>query len=521
MKQLLCFLLIAISFGSCTKLNVDPRGIEDLEQFFANEDAYTAFLARIYAGLAVTGQQGPDGNPDLQNTDEGFSSYLRQYWQLQELTTDEAIIGWSDEGLPDLHYQNWTSNNQFIRTMYSRIFYQVALVNDFLSNTTTEKLAERNVSEATRLLIPTYRAEARLLRALSYWHGMDLFGRLPLYTEQTVLSNTPPPQLSRAALFAFIEEELHEIKDLLPLPGNQEYGRFDQAVVWALQARLFLNAEIYTGRIRYDECIQACLRIIESGQYTLEADYHHLFTTDNHTSKEIIFAIPFDGMRTQTWGGMTYLVHAALGGTMNAEDYGVRGAWSGLRTTSAFVHLAQNQPFNELRTRFYTDGQSLEIERINDFQHGYALPKFTNLSKEGISGSNETFPDTDFPLFRLGEIYLTYAEAVLRGGAGGDRAAALTYLNALRTRAGAGLENQLTDTQLTLNYLLDERARELYWEGHRRTDLIRFNRFTNNGIWPWKGGVRQGIETPVYRNLFPIPEAELLANPALEQNSGY
>jgi len=511
--------LVMLSLVSgCLKLEVEPRDDASAERFFADETAYRAYLARLYAGLAITGQEGPAGDPDLQNIDEGFSSYLRQYWQLQELTTDEAIIGWTDEGLPDLHFHTWTSGNQFVRTMYSRIFYQIAQTNDFLRQTSPDKLQERAVSDAILADIPGYRAEARFLRTLSYLHGLDLFGRLPLYTENHPLGGAPLPQSSRTELFNFLETELHEILPYLPEAGAQEYGRVDRAAVWGVQARLFLNAETYTGRIRYDECIAACRKILNTGVYTLAPTYSDLFGTDNDTSPEIIFAIPFDGEQTKTWGGMTYLVHAPLGGRMNPLDYGVRGAWAGLRTTSALVDYFTEQPHTDIRASFYTNGQSLEIERINDFQDGYALPKYTNLSSTGEPGKDETFPDTDYPFLRLAEIYLTYAEATLRGG-NGDAEAALSFLNALHLRSGA--TTSLTAADLTLEKLFRERTRELHWEAHRRTDLIRFGRFTNAGIWPWKGGSQVGETTEEFRNLFPIPEAELLANPSLEQNVGY
>jgi len=516
----LFIILSLLLLTTCTKLEVEPRGTESAEVFFAGEGAYRAYLARIYAGLAITGQQGPSGDPDLQNNDEGFSSYLRQYWQLQELTTEEAIIGWTDEGLPDLHFHSWTSDNQFVKTMYSRLYFQIALVNDFLRNTTADKLDAREVSSSVRNQIPGYRAEARYLRALSYYHGLDLFGRLPLYLEDTPLGGELP-QTSRAGIFDFLEEELHELRDFLPLPGAQVYGRVDRAAVWALQSRLYLNAETYTGRRRYDDCLAACERIIGSGGYALAEDYHHLFRTDNHALPEIIYAIPFDGRNTQTWGGMTYLVHAALGGRMDPADYGVRGAWSGLRTTSAMVRPFTDQPFTDRRAAFYTNGQTLDIDRISDFQHGYAVPKYTNLDRAGIPGSNETFPDTDFPLFRLGEIYLTYAEAAVRSNNVVARATAVTYLDALRQRAGADSGSTLTAADLTLDYLLDERTRELYWEAHRRTDLIRYGLFTSGRVWPWKGGMKAGTETEDYRKLFPVPAAELLANAALVQNPGY
>ncbi|MEM9527997.1 MAG: RagB/SusD family nutrient uptake outer membrane protein [Bacteroidota bacterium] len=257
LRILIVIALISLA-SACVKLEVTPRDDASEERFFADEGAYRSFLARLYAGLAITGQQGPAGDPDLQNIDEGFSNYLRQYWQLQELTTDEAIIGWTDDGLPDLHFHTWTSDNQFVRTMYSRIFFQIAQANEFLRQTETEKLDQRVVSEAVREKIPLYRAEARWLRALSYLHGLDLFGRIPILTDEQALSDRAPQQASRKEIFDFLESELHDITTLLPAPGTQQYGRVDRAAAWGLQARLFLNAEVYTGQVRYDECIAAC-----------------------------------------------------------------------------------------------------------------------------------------------------------------------------------------------------------------------------------------------------------------------
>jgi hypothetical protein len=412
--------------------------------------------------------------------------------------------------------------------MYGRLYFQIAQANEFLRQTEEDKLRARGVSAEVRALLPGYRAEARWLRALSYWHAIDLYGHLPFYTEATELGEQPVPQVPRAVLFAFIESELRDIEPALPAPGEQQYGRADRAALWALQAKLYLNAAVYTGKPHYEECVAACRRILETGGFELEPVYAHLFGADNHLSREIIFSIPFDGSNTQTWGGMTYLVHAAIGGSMVPEDYGVRGAWTGLRTTAQLVEqfdLADSPPATwperDARALFYTQGQRLQIERINDFRDGYALPKFTNLTAAGEPGSDETFPDTDFPLFRLGDIYLIYAEAVLRGAANGTVDKALGYLNALRQRAQGPTARLLTAAELTLEYTLDERARELYWEAHRRTDRIRFGVFSDAGVWPWKGGVAAGQLTERYRDLFPIPEAELLANPALRQNPGY
>ncbi|HRD83228.1 MAG TPA: RagB/SusD family nutrient uptake outer membrane protein, partial [Saprospiraceae bacterium] len=169
---------------------------------------------------------------------------------------------------------------------------------------------------------------------------------------------------------------------------------------------------------------------------------------------------------------------------------------------------------------FHRPGQTLDIVDVTLFTQGIAVKKFKNVTSTGAQGSNATFPDTDFPMFRLADAYLMGAEALLRSG--GSRSKALEYVNAVRTRAFKSVAGSVTDSQLNLDLILDERARELYWECHRRTDLIRFNRFSQSDyLWQWKGGVRDGAVVPVYRNVFPIPSADINANPNLQQNTGY
>lgn len=520
----LTLLIVLIGAVACTDLDLQPQSTTTSEVLFKDEAAYRSFLAKVYAAIAVTGQQGPAGNSDITSLDEGFSNYLRQWWQLQELPTDEAVISWGDEGIRDLHAQNWTTANQFNRAIYYRIFFLVSQANEFLRETTEEKLSERNVSEATRASIKTYRAEARFLRALAYWHGIDFYGDVPFYTDETPISSEPPAQASRSEVFNFIESELKAIEADMVAPGENEYGRADQGAAWMLQAKLYLNAKVYTGSDRSTDCIAACNKIIGSGKYSLADNYQLNFMADNNTSKEIIFAIPFDGQSTQTWGGTTYLVHAPVGGSMNAANYGINGGWFGLRTTSAFVDLFSDiSGDTDERAIFYTEGQSKEISEngIPNFTEGYAMPKYTNMTSDGQAGSDLNHPDTDFPMFRLADVYLMYAEAVLNNGSGGDIATALGYVNALRERAYNGTDGNITQNELTLDFILAERGRELYWEGHRRTDLIRFGKFSDDGIWPHKGGVAEGKTTEAFRDLFPIPASEILANPSLKQNTGY
>ena len=172
---------------------------------------------------------------------------------------------------------------------------------------------------------------------------------------------------------------------------------------------------------------------------------------------------------------------------------------------------------------FHTDGQSLDIDDLTLFTHGYAVNKFKNVSSTGVPGSDTDFPDTDFPMFRLADVYLMAAEAILRGAAGGDKSRAAGYVNAVRERAyGGGQGGNFTAAEMNLDLLLDERARELYLECSRRTDLVRFGQFTDGTYkWAWKGGVKDGVAVPKFRDIYPIPSADLGANPNLRQNDGY
>ncbi|MBJ2174978.1 RagB/SusD family nutrient uptake outer membrane protein [Aureibaculum sp. A20] len=584
------------------------------DEVFNDPSAYKQVLAKLYAGLAISGQEGPAGLPDISGIDEGFSQYLRQYWLAQEVTTDEAVIGWADGSLPDYHEQDWNSGNEFIRALYNRIFYQITSCNAFLRQTTPDLLSGRGVEGSLLTEVNTYRAEARFLRALSYYHALDFFGNVPFVDESDPVGYFTPEQMSRVDLFNFVESELLDIESSLTAPMANEYARVDQAGAWTLLAKLYLNAEVYTGQVKYNEAVTYANKVINAG-YSLEPNYENLFLADNHTASGVIFPIAFDGLHTQSYGGTTFLIHAAIGGSMAPADFGVNSGWGGNRTTSALVNLfnytfnstaANNaigapsnwgivgdatvnawngpdmtlyqtgtsdvyqayyqlqsgelkfrpdnswgsdfgdsngnnisvsaglyritvntadktytlEPLTDARAMFHTDGQNLEIADIPTFTEGYGITKFKNVDRDGNAGSDASgnFTDTDFPLFRLADVYLMYAEAVLRGGSGGDEATAMGYVNELRTRANSPVQVSSID----LDLILDERARELYWEGHRRTDLIRYGKFSDGSYtWPWKGGVSDGASTSSHLDLFPIPSTDMNANPNLQQNTGY
>ncbi len=517
-RALIVATLLTLGATGCTDTTELPITTITDTNYFNDPTSYRALLAKVYSGLAVSGQQGPAGNGDIKGIDEGFSQYLRLYWKMQELPTDEAVIAWGDVGLPELNTQLWASNNPFVVAMYYRIAFQVMMANELLRQTTDAKLAERNVSPQLAADIQVFKAEARFLRALSYWHGIDLFGNIPLVTEEDPLGAEPPEQKTRQELYDFVGSELNAIQPLLPVASPGTDGRATGAAASMLLAKIYLNAGVYTGTPQYAQALAAAQAVI-SGPFSLDPSYRHIFQADNHTSPEIIFPIVQDGLRTQSFGGTTFLVHASCGGSMVPADYGIDGCWFGLRLKpQAYNRYAAG---DQRAAFFWTTGQTVEVNSISAYGDGIPAPKFSNVTSTGAPGSNATHPDTDFPMFRLADAYLIYAEAHLRGG-GGDRGQALAYVNALRQRAYGDTSGDIADADFDLPDILDERGRELLFEAHRRTDLIRYGLFTGGAYpWAWKGGALAGTATDTYRDLYPLPASELTTNPNLTQNPGY
>ncbi|MDN3583090.1 RagB/SusD family nutrient uptake outer membrane protein [Mucilaginibacter flavus] len=514
---------LSINLTSCKK-DLTPRNAVTTDKVYTDFSNYKPILAKLYTSFALSGQQGPAGNPDIAGIDEGFSNYLREYYNMQELTTDEAAIVWNDGTIHNLHNMTWNSQNEFITAMYNRIFYSISVCNEFIRQTTDAKLASNGITGNNLTLAKQYRAEARFLRALAYWHGIDLYGSIPFVTENDVVGVFFPKQKTRTEIFTYIESELKSAETDMGAP-RFEYGRADKGAADMLLAKLYLNAKVYTGTDRSTDAITYSSKVIADG-YSLEPNFKNLFLADNNKSNEIIFPITFDGLHTTGYGGITYLIHAPVGGKMKAADFGINGGWAGIRTTKQYVSLFADPSGNtDKRAVFFTDGQNLEINDEYAFTDGYAIQKFRNITSTGAAGSDVTgnFPDTDFPMFRLADAYLIYAEAVLRGGTGGNLATALQYVNLVRTRAyGGSTAGNIIANQLDLPFILNERGREFLFEMHRRTDLIRFGKFTGaDYIWAWKGGVKAGVSVDAHFNLMPIPSADIVNNPTLKQNDGY
>ncbi|WP_323520159.1 RagB/SusD family nutrient uptake outer membrane protein, partial [Mucilaginibacter sp. 10I4] len=510
------------SLVSCNKkLDLLPTNDITSATVYTSAEGYKQVFAKVYGSFALTGNQGPAGNGDVQGIDEGTSDFLRLFWKSQELSTDEAVIAWGDVGIQDFHNMNWSPANPFLKGLYYRSLYQITLANEFIRQSADGQLSSRGISGADADKIRQFRAEARFLRAFQYWVLLDAYGSTPLVTETDLIGVTVPKQVDRKTLFNYVESELKAIEPGLAAPRANEYGRADQAAEWALLARLYLNAEVYTGTKRYDDAITYSKKVIGAG-YSLVSNYKWIMLADNQqNTSENIFTINYDGLRTQSYGGTTFLTHAPVGGSESASNFGISGGWSGARTTKNLPNLFPDYTGSaDKRAQFYTNGQNLEIKDQSAFTDGFAVTKYRNVDRNGVPGKSLDYADVDFPIFRLSEMYLIYAESVLRGGAGGDLITATTYINNIRTRAYGNVSGNVAG--ITLDFILDERARELYWEGFRRTDLVRYGRFTTAAyLWPFKGGVANGKGVEDFRNIYPIPTDDITANPTLKQNPGY
>jgi hypothetical protein len=447
---------------------------------------------------------------------------------MQEYTTDEAVSTWNDDGGNAVFHQlAWSADATSITYVYSSMLMTITYCNNFINESTGSKISSRGFSEADATQIKQYEAEIRYLRAYCFWVLMDLYGNPPFPTPAD-LGFSSPKQIKRADLFKFIETELTEILPLLAEPRQNEWGLPDKAAAWALLSRMYLNAKVYTGTERNTDAIEACKKIIAAG-YSLESNYSWLMLGDNHlNTNEFIFTLNYNNTN-ETWNGTNFLALGAAG--VPAETNGLSGSWNNFRMTQQIPALFPTTDTSiDQRAQFFKVGQKLEVENVTVSTDGYSAWKYRNVNRDGSTifqnNSHGNLTDIDFPVFRLAEIYLTYAEAVLRGGNGGSLSTALSYINQLRGRAYANNPSStlgnITSSDLTIDFILDEKAREMYWEAQRRTDLVRFDKLTTDKyLWAWKGNAIAGKAVDSKYNLFPIPTSDLLANPNLKQIDNY
>lgn len=505
----LSFGAACVFFASCSdELNTKPKVELSLENLLKNDpNAALGLLSKMYGAFALSGPNGA-GSSDISGPDPGETAFLRGIINLQDFTADGMKNRWGDDGLDQLTTTSaWTPNNKFFRYMYDRIYFILPQTTQLL-----QVLDQVEVPDEEQIV-----RELRFIRALAYYYQIDCFGKGILINNETYGTLAPLPESSRQELFDFVESELLAIEP--DFATSNTYGRANKSCVHFLLARLYLNAEVYTGTARFDEALDFADRVIQGG-YTLAPAFVNNFSADNNTSPEIIFPLIADAVNSQSWGNTTYLVNGSLGTeTMAIADFGATEGWSGHRATKAWYGL-----FGDLGTSpdsraqlFWTTGHNYEMADYKLWVDGYPATKFRNTNANGPSLATQ-HSSTDFPMFRLADAYLMYAECVARN-AGGSPSVALGYINDIRERSGAGL---IAQSDMTLDFILDERARELNFEGVRRTDLIRFNRFTGGSyLWPWKGNSVNGSAIPETYKLFPIPQTALEANPNLTQNPGF
>lgn len=518
----LAFLMLGLNscLSDLDKGPIDPSVTQQFDQ--------NAIFNKVYASLALTGQEGPAGVPDLDASyiDEGTSAFYRLIWNLNELTTDEAICSWGDEGIPEMNFNSWTSSHGQIKGLYGRLGFIVTISNHFLENT------EGKTDDAT----VKQRAEVRFIRALAYYYMMDMYGNVPFTTK---VSSTAPTQIKRADLFTWIEQELKAIEpDMYAVKAAPKY-RVDKAANWLLLSRMYLNAAVYTGTARWNDAATYAKKVIDtknSNGYSLCPEYKKIFMADNDENgaqNEILFPIASDGVTTISYGNSMFVIASTH--TEGMLPWGTSEGWGGNRARATLVKKffpnTADIPTDELglsntsvkakdnRALFYGYQRTLEIESPTVFKDGFSVAKWSNVRADGKASKDPKWVDTDVPFLRVAEAYLTYAEAVKRGAPEAGLTA-VDAVNALRTRAGAKV---YLASELDLNTILDEWAREFYFEGHRRMDLIRFGYYGGNSSysWDWKGGVKSGTSFSANYNLFPIPSADINANPNLVQNPGY
>ena len=511
-KNILGIVAASAALTACVgDLNVTPidPNANTVDKVLTSQAALDSYISGVYLGFATSGYYGPNGSASISGLDGGASQYIRGLYHHQELTTDESVCGWNDQTIKNFHYMNWTTDDTFIYAFYSRLLMQVSAANEFIR--------EVNQTNFDPAIAKRYIDEARVLRAIAYYHAIDCFGNVPFATEESVVG-TNPEQISRTDLFAWLETELKDIIANNNLPGksNVVAGHASMGAAKFLLAKLYLNAEVYTGTARWNDCATILKDLMDDG-YSLHTTsagvysaYQELFLADNdRCTDEIIFAVQQDGVYTQSYGCTNYIIFASTGGEMDPDQVGISSGWGGLRMTPEFYAKFSN---DDQRKLFYTATQKASIDDIGDFTNGYAFMKFLNRTSNGGYGQELGFVDTDFPLMRYADVLLMAAECQARGASIDGLAA----FNQVRERAGLN-----PVFALSLDEILDERSRELYQECWRRSDLIRFGKFTSGYTWQWKGEVQDGRDVDSHRVLFPIPDSDRLANSNLKQNPGY
>ncbi len=522
---------LALGMTSCTgDLDVDP-----IDPNLSTEVSLDGLFLKCYANLALPGNGGTNGDSDIDGYDGGTAGFIRQMWNSNELPTDESICCWGDPGIAGFNFNQYDASHPMLHMYYYRLTTGINYCNSYLNEV-------GDGGDAQKV------AEVRFIRALQYYMLMDAFGNIP-FTEKL----EKPTQISRKDAYDWIEKELLAVEpnlmDAKAMKSTDNgYGRATKGAAWMLLARLYLNAEVYTGTPQWGKAAEYAQKVINANYQLNTAGknqwtaYQMLFMADNgetDAAYEAVFPILQDGATTTSWGGSLFVIASTFDGSMHANPYddtatnNTTQAWGGNRARPELVKKffpLGNAPEAESydvaaaakddRALFCTVGRTLNVEKTTEFTNGYAVAKWTNFRSDNAATKDAQFPDTDFFLFRLAEAYLTYAEATARENGGNTTAEGTDFINRLRSRAHATTR---TNASYSLNDIIDEWAREFYYEGRRRVDLIRFGLYGGNNSykWQWKGGSYEGTTFSADLNIYAIPSNEISTNSNLTQNQGY
>lgn len=541
-KNIVFAAFAALSLTACIgDLDQTPMADNVVSNVYDDPATRMSALAKVYGAFTLVGQSG-SGSADIDVNDAGASEFLRAWWSIQTVSTDECKCVWGDAWVAEIRGNSWTATkNDAIYAAYTRGMMMVAFANDFLRNTSDDDPE-----------VAIERAEVRFLRAYAYWVLLDCFGNPPFVTENDPVGAFKPEQTDAPTLFNWLRTELTELTSdasRLKAPHTQVYPRVDKGAAYGLLARLCLNHKTYLGQedtAIYRAAAEAAGKVCEA--YTLCPEYADLFRGDNGENpdvlKEFVYASCYDELRTQSYGGTSFFILAGKG---QQYTLGIDGNWNGLVTGTESVvrYVGQGVVDNaavrvdqtpgadksvftavDKRALFSLEDCDNKTMDATNFSNGWHVVKYDNRAHDDESDTQPSakFSSIDFPMIRLAEMYLVYAEAQARiGGGQTSDATAVDYIYKLHERAGlTDKVSYVKPVSITLEDVFNEISKELFWEGLRRTTLIRFDRFSSaDYLWPFKGGVRNGQGFYEYLELFPLPADDLLANDKLEQNPGY
>lgn len=553
-------LIFTVGFNSCTDLEEKPYDKISYEAFYQTKDDVIRSFLRTY--------------------EHGYWSINSAIYHMQENTADQLMTltrenHWFDGGTyVREHYHTWTPEEGYLKEAWNALFVGITLANNSIEDIEVLNPAEFDMTAEE---IELFVAELRVMRAWYYIKALDLFRNVPVFTKYKT-EDLAPPQVSPKETFDFIESELLDAMDNLGKKGDEgiNSNRWTKAGAASLLARLYLNADVYIGEDHYSECSKICQDIIDGqyGTYAIEDRWDAPFDYNNDKSDETIFAFPgsfgFTHWHYQGgmyWWSLPFQAHLYL----EFEDWGWANPRFGLQPgrnvddelyefssglgqpyvkfqkypddvrLTKYKNLGGNQREGMFLFGYleYGNGEKVKSDvgkelyirdavghfgelgpgvypedKTSNMTHGDQNSGVYHVKYPMYKSTDSEKMESDYAEVRLAEIYYTLAECKFRAGAVGE---AETLLNSVRKRYYPEGSESLYNSELTEKELIDEWGREFLAEGRRRTDLVRWDKFTTGNWWD-KSPDGEGKE---YLNVFPISNEVLSISQQLKQNPGY